>query len=499
MARNLHAPRLCGRALLLAFITVSITGFPAAYLARGQTGLPGRLQLVFPAPTGEHAVGTVSLHLIDDGRQDLFWSTPHQRELMVSVWYPAVRAVPRPKASWMSSALLSYYRPAMEESLSRTLPGPGICPPGTPAENCPVPPGGENGGDSSSNPVSIATVDFPVTHATRGAPVDLSGRKYPVVLFTPARGDIREQGTALAEDLASHGYIVVTFGSTYEAFGVEFPGGRIELECERNPRPELVDCSSMQQPPPKELKLRRMDAQFVLNQLETLARWGVTPDLDQHALPPGLHASLNLDKIGIFGHSLGGAVATHAMANDRRFDAGLNLDGGIDSILEDFNTQPPPGLSPEEQQAFEESALAAIASLATRLSEGGRPFMNMMTPATAPPVEDPHLIGGGRAFTFHRNLSGFKPFLQVAGTAHGSFTDAMWMYPQLAAAGLIPWMTTPDGRQSVEGAVGTIDSEHAIALNRAYIRAFFDRTLKGIDNHLLDRASAEYPEVTIYY
>jgi hypothetical protein len=34
---------------------------------------------------------------------------------------------------------------------------------------------------------------------------------------------MREQGTALAEDLASHGYIVVTFGSTYEAFGVEFP------------------------------------------------------------------------------------------------------------------------------------------------------------------------------------------------------------------------------------------------------------------------------------
>jgi Platelet-activating factor acetylhydrolase, isoform II len=498
MTRNVHSLRLCRRALLLAVITVSFIGVPTAYVARAQTGLPSRLQLILPAPTGQHAVGTVSLHLIDDSRQDPFWSTPHQRELMVSVWYPAVGAVPHPKAPWMSSALLSYYRPALEESLSRTLPGPGICPPGTPPENCPPPPGSENSGDSSSTPVSLATVDFPVTHATLGAPVDLSGGKYPVVLFTPAHGDMREQGTALVEDLASHGYIVVTFGSTYEAFGVEFPDGRIELECERNLRPELVDCASMQQPASKELKLRRMDAQFVLHQLETLAGSGVNPDFEQQ-LPPGLHASLNLDKIGIFGHSLGGAVATHAMANDRRFDAGLNLDGGVDSLLEDFDAQPPPGLSPEEQQAFEESALAAIASLATRLSEGHRPFMNIMAPTTAPPVEDPHLIGGGRAFTFHRNLSGFKPFLQVAGTAHGSFTDAMWMYPQLATAGLIPWTITPDGRQSVEAAVGTIDSEHAITLNRAYICAFFDRTLKGIDNHLLDGASAEYPEVTIYY
>jgi hypothetical protein len=321
-----------------------------------------------------------------------------------------------------------------------------------------------------------------------------------VVLFTPAHEDMREQGTALAEDLASHGYIVVTFGSTYEAFGVEFPGGRVELECGRNPRPELADCSSMQQLASKELKLRRMDAQFVIDQLEALARSGVNPDVEQRALPPGLHASLNLNKIGIYGHSLGGAVATHAMANDPRFIAGLNLDGGIDGLLEDFDTPPPPpGSSPEEQRAYEEAALAAVASLATRLSEGNRAFMNLMNPNTVPPVEDPHLIGGGRAYTFHKNLSGFKAFVQVAHTAHGSFTDAMWMYPQLATAGLIPWTIPPDGRQSVESAVGTINSEHAIALNRAYIHAFFDRTLKGIDNHLLDGPSAEYPEVTIYY
>lgn len=474
----------------IALVTI---GWMTMYAA-AQTS--DRTQLTFPEPTGPYAVGTVSLHLVDYSRDDPYWGVPHPRELMVSVWYPAVRAVPRPKAPWMSSALLSYYRPALEEALSRTAPVPGGCPPETPPENCPPPPGVGGSNDSSSVPVSLATVDFPATHSSLRAPVDLSGGPYPVVLFAPAHEDMREQGTALAEDLASYGYIVVTFGSTYEAFGVEFPGGRIELECARNPRPELVNCSSMES---KNLKLRRMDAQFVLDQLEALAKSSANRDVQQRALPPGLHASLNLDKIGIYGHSLGGAVATHAMANDRRFDAGLNFDGAIEGILEDIDAQPPPGLSPEQQRAFEESVLAVIASLAVRLSEGHRAFMNVTTPATAPPLEDPQLIGGGRAFTFHQNLSGFKPSLQVAHTAHGSFTDAMWMYQQLATAGFIPWTLTSDGRQSVQGAVGTINLEHAIALNRAYVRAFFDRTLKGMDNHLLDGPSAEYPEVTIYY
>jgi hypothetical protein len=476
-------------------IVLAIIGWMTMYAAAQASD---RTQLTFPAPTGPYAVSTVSLHLVDHSRNDPYWGVPHPRELMISLWYPAIGAVRHPKEPWMSSALLSYYRPALEEALSRTMPGPGGCPPGTPPENCPAPPGGAGGNNSSSDPVSLATVDFPVTHAALRAPVDLSGRKYPVVLFTPAHEDMREQGTALVEDLASHGYIVVTFASTYEAFGIEFPGGRIELECGRNPRPELADCSSMLQPWGKELKLRRMDAQFVLDQLEALAR-GANPDVEQHALPPGLRASLDLNRIGIFGHSVGGAVAANAMANDRRFDAGLNIDGGVPGVLEDRDTLPPPGLSPEQQRAFEESVLAAIASLATRLSEGNRPFMTMTSPASVLPVEDPKLIGGGRDFTFHKNLSGFKPHLQAAGTAHGSFTDAMWMYPQLATAGLIPWTIQPDGRQSAESAVGTINSEHAIALNRAYIHAFFDRTLKEIDNHLLDGPSAQYPEVTVYY
>ena len=66
---------------------------------------PARTQLTFPRPSGQYAVGAVSLHMVDDTRQDPYWETTRSRELMVSVWYPASAGV-GDKAPWMSSALL---------------------------------------------------------------------------------------------------------------------------------------------------------------------------------------------------------------------------------------------------------------------------------------------------------------------------------------------------------------------------------------------------------
>lgn len=51
-----------------------------------------RLRLTLPAPTGPHRVGRASLHLVDHARQDPWWSTPHPRELMVSLWSPTTKA-----------------------------------------------------------------------------------------------------------------------------------------------------------------------------------------------------------------------------------------------------------------------------------------------------------------------------------------------------------------------------------------------------------------------
>lgn len=51
------------------------------------------------------------------------------------------------------------------------------------------------------------------------------------------------------------------------------------------------------------------------------------------------------------------------------------------------------------------------------------------------------------------------------------------------------------GRDVVERKIGTVEPERAVAAQRAYVTSFFDRWLRGRDDHLLDGPSPGYPEV----
>ncbi|GGP14508.1 hypothetical protein GCM10012278_70590 [Nonomuraea glycinis] len=55
------------------------------------------------------------------------------------------------------------------------------------------------------------------------------GAPKPVALFSPGFGYPRETYTAIIDDLASRGHVVVSLSHTYESAAVEFPGGRLEL------------------------------------------------------------------------------------------------------------------------------------------------------------------------------------------------------------------------------------------------------------------------------
>ncbi|MEU9480955.1 hypothetical protein [Streptomyces sp. NPDC048191] len=59
-----------------------------------------------------------------------------------------------------------------------------------------------------------------LTHGYVGAP-PLPGRR-PVLVYSPGGGDSRTLGTTLAEDLASHGRVVVL---------VDHPGDASQVDC----------------------------------------------------------------------------------------------------------------------------------------------------------------------------------------------------------------------------------------------------------------------------
>lgn len=163
------------------------SGPPAAGTASGSPELP--------APTGRYLVGARTLHLTDTSRPDPWKPGTAFRELMTTVWYPAL--FPSGRATPFMSAQLS---------------------------------------TAAFGTAELGTVR---THSTTDA-VALPGRR-PLVVLSPGFGMSRASLTGLAEDLASRGYVVAALDHTYEAV-VEFPGGRLEpcLNCTGQGGPEVV-------------------------------------------------------------------------------------------------------------------------------------------------------------------------------------------------------------------------------------------------------------------
>ena len=144
-----------------------------------------------PAPAGPYPVGTTSLWLTHTSRPDPWAAVVHARELMISLWYPATPSDGQ-RARYMTPA---------ESGLQLT--GRGITG---------VPP------DALSTVRTNAAVD--ATPAGRQ-------RSLPLVVLSPGFTNARSTLTALAEDLASHGYVVAGIDHTYESYATAFPDGRV--------------------------------------------------------------------------------------------------------------------------------------------------------------------------------------------------------------------------------------------------------------------------------
>ncbi len=280
---------------------------------------------------------------------------------------------------------------------------------------------------------------LPPTTGHAGAPVDRLPGPHPVVLYSPGGFNDGAIDTGLVEDLVSHGYVVVTMDDTNESEEVEFPGGRLVVGTFQPDTPEK--SLEAQQ-------IRAADARFVLDELTVLDRGG-NPDAEHAALPVGLAGSLDLSRVGMFGWSLGGAASAQAMHDDPRIRAGINLDGTFWGPLADSGVN--------------------------------RPFL-LMTGAEHTEQNDPSLA------SFLAAGTGPKPYLALDDSQHPTFSDFEELVSELAPAlGL-----TPD---QVTATIGTIDPRTAVTDERVYIRSFFDKYLRGHDDHLLDGPSPRYPDI----
>ncbi|MGW7054462.1 alpha/beta hydrolase family protein [Streptomyces sp. NPDC054887] len=381
-----HLPR--GAAAALLGLSLAVLGTGVASAVPATPGAPAaedaRVRLELPAPTGAFAVGRDTLHLVDKSRPDPWVPESGARELMVSVYYPA-----RPGSGRTAPYMTRGEAQAFIDDRELT------------------------------DEVSARTLSGTRTHArTAAAPVR---GKFPLVVLSPGFTVNRSTLTLLAEELASQGYVVAAVDHAYESVGTAFPGGR------------LLTCVACDKIPPGGYGVvprgRAQDVSFLLDRL--LA--------DQR--PAWRHARLiDRARIGMAGHSIGGASAATTMVGDARVRAGANMDG---SFMEPV---PADGLD-------------------------GRPFMMLGTGD-----DDPSWV---RDWPL---LDGWKRWINVTGAGHFTFTDTPVLADQL---GLLPPEEPLSGKRSQE-------------ITRAFVTAFFDLHLKGVDNKLLDGPSAEHPEVVIH-
>jgi dienelactone hydrolase len=339
-----------------------------------------------PTVTGPHRVGTVPIHLVDRSRPDPLVPAKPVRELMVQLWYPI--------AHHRGCRLAAYLPPAAARELAA---GTGL---------------------------PLETLAAVRTSGHECAPLRGRGR-HPVVLYSPGLGVPRAFGTTVVQDLASHGFLVVAIDHTYDAAVVEFPGGRVEHGISPDPQPAL--------------RARVDDVRFVLAELARL---------DAGRLAAGFRHRLDLARVAMFGHSLGGATAANAIVAGMPIRAGLNMDGGIWSPASD------PGV--RIRRPF--------------LQFGSEQHSRYTDPTWA---------------QFWTNLHGWRRELQIDGTLHLDFTDLGLLLDQLGV----------DKNAVFPGSFGPIQPARAIDIQQTYVRAFFGQHVRGRHHRLLDRPSRQFPEV----
>ncbi|MFG3254656.1 alpha/beta hydrolase family protein [Streptomyces sp. NPDC048172] len=344
-----------------------------------------------PAPTGPHRVGVTVLHLTDEGRNDPWDPELGRRELMVSVFHPAHRTThDRARAPQMTPGAAAWFGRLDATFLHPQLPASGV--------------------------------DWAATrsHAYQDAPPLPATPPRPVLLHSPGGGDPRTLGTSLAQDLASHGYVVVSVDHPGETSEVEFPGGRVRTTVLRgDPAADTPLFRTM-------TETRIADLRYVLDALPAQAE--------------ALGLALDLRRVGVYGHSAGGTAVAQAMDEDDRIGAAVDLEGYLDL--------PSGELLPVAREGVDRPLLL-VGTDGFRDARFDRSWGAML--------DHP----GGRTRR-----------VEIDGAAHWVFTDLAAMAPHLEGAGLM----TAEGRNAL---VGRIAPERSVPLVRGTVRAFFDRHLGG--------------------
>jgi predicted dienelactone hydrolase len=344
----------------------------------------------------------VTFDLVDDGRVEMYGQAAGgPRRFLIQIWYPAQLERGDRPAPWMENARM--VAPAIAQWLN--LPS-----------------------------FFLDHLELAHTSSNFDAPVDPSSAPYPLLIFSHGWGGFRAQNTFQMQELASHGYVIVGMEHTYGAVVTVFPDGSTAYN-DPAALPEGVPEAEY------DAAARRLVQQWIGDMafaLDVLEDWN-------QADPGGRFPDL-LDgtRVGVLGHSTGGAAAVEFCATDARCDAGLGMDVWMTPVRE------------------------------ATLDEGvPQPFLFLFSEQW-PTAKNQALFDRLR-----RHSNAGDRTITVLGADHYDFSDLPALSPLAPQLGL-------------KGPIPGPRVQHII---NAYSLAFFDQALKGEPALLMASPSPAYPEV----
>ena len=386
----------------------------------------------FAHPSGPYAIGTLTYHWVDASRGEAFAADPKERrQLMVQVSYPAQANPSAQRAAYMPNA------DTVMAAFARLQDKPAFL---------------------------FGHFKFVTTNAMSSVPAAVDQPRYPVLLFLEGATGFRQMNTFQVEHLVSNGYVVVAIDQPGAAAAVVFPDGRHAVGLTVPQFHSMVGPSYMPvgTNPARTGVLLPNGGTLHDNSIIPYLAQDVSFTLDQLAAlnladPDGiLTGKLDLQRVGVFGVSLGGIVAGVACRLDARLRACLVMDApmSIDVVKA--------GLEQPSMWITRDAASMRL----ERQRAGGWPDAEIEAHQSS-------------MRAVYEGLSGAGYFVRVPGLFHSNFTDiASW-------TSLAPWL----------GLAGPLDERQARSIINAYSLAFFDRHLLDRSATLLDGASKKYPEV----
>lgn len=156
------------------------------------------------------------------------------------------------------------------------------------------------------------------THSFHEPSVSSVYAHYPVILFRGGLSTLAPEYTSLLENWASHGYIVVGLDApSLSRIYITSDNRVIERTNENNPdiNGSIEDLNKM---------MPRMAGEWATNATVTL---NYLDSLIQISNPNQWSGRMDLNKVVMIGHSLGGAAALQFCLQDPRCSAAINIDG----------------------------------------------------------------------------------------------------------------------------------------------------------------------------